>query len=447
MDSAQLSGDAPAYGPPGGPGALIFVVVHRTVRTWVRLGVVLGVLSAAAPAHADAVTLPTPEDAQQNSAALLGAVGSTTDRLAHSAVPGLVVNDESVLVGLAGDGGVERVQLDQRLRLSGGGQFVVRERGPARSATSLNQEPAPVTRLGAVVWQGFVDPSRPRQLAARLTLDPLIEAVHLPLAVAVSFTGMGGRPQALPAGGRLPGKGTVVITLTDTTSRPGLLPTAADAPAGRLAPALDVARAAARRMTAARLPSTGHGLPLTVPTTGAAVQRDVLAVPLQVRGRLHVQGTTGQVTGPATSRTADGATLAGTLHGAVTFTVAVRGPGRLMLDLDAWPALDPRTLAPPRGASSWAAWAGGRTTLAERKVALDTLVQVAATGARAASYSPYLGSELGGTGSTVFHYAFAVEDRQPLARRVLQPRAGPIALLGAALLLALGLATAVWRRS
>ncbi len=417
------------------------------VRTWAGLGVVFGVLCAAAPARADAVHLPTPEDFRQDSAALLGAVGSTTERLAHSAVPGPVMNDEAVLIGLAGDGGVERVQLDQRLRLTGGGDFVVRERGPARSATSLNQEPAPVTRLGAVVWQGFVDPSRPRQLAARLTLDPLIEAAHLPLAVTVSFTGTGGRPQALAAGGQLPGKGTVVITLTDTTSRPGLLPTAASAPAAFLAPALDVARAAARRSTAARLPSSGHGLPLTVPTTGAAVQRGVLTVPLQIRGTLHVQGTAGRVTGPATSPTPDGAMLAGTLHGAVTFMVAVDGPGRLMLDLDARPALDPRTLAPPRGATSWAAWAAARTTPAERKMALDTLVQVAATGARAASYSPYLGSDLGGTGSTVFHYAFAVADRQPVARRVLRPRAGPIAVLGVTLLLALGLATAVWRRS
>lgn len=82
-----------------------------------------------------------------------------------------------------------------------------------------------MTRRGAVSWQGF-SPGR-RDLAARLTLDPLIEAEHLPLSIKVTFTGTAGTTSL--DGGRIPSAGTVTVTLSNATSQPADLPTAADA--------------------------------------------------------------------------------------------------------------------------------------------------------------------------------------------------------------------------
>jgi hypothetical protein len=408
---------------------------------------VLALLPTAA--FADSITLPTPEAARVAQSNLILAVGGRPDRLLASQVPGRVVNDETVLVGLAGDGRVQAVSAEQRLQLEGEGDYAVRERGPARSALSLSAEPPPVTRRGAVVWQGF-SPGR-RDLAARLLLDPLIEAQHLPLTVQVAFVDRAGRAAPL-AGGRVPGAGTVTVTLTNATSQPAELPTAADADAAALAPALDRALLVARHPSAARLPSTDAGLPGAVTVTGAARTQGAQAVPLHLTGALHLTGTTGTVTGPATTPTSDGAAFAGTLGGvrgtpSVTFTAHVAGPGALGLDLTAVAALNPAELSPPDGFATWRAWASSRPPAGARKAALDLLVEVAATGARASSYSPYLGADLVGQGSTTFRYAFAPAAKAAAPTRVLHPRWGPIALTGAGLLALLAGAAAVWRRS
>ncbi|MCU1672972.1 MAG: hypothetical protein JWN77_1085, partial [Frankiales bacterium] len=75
------------------------------------------------------------------------------------------------------------------------------------------------------------------------------------------------------------------------------------------------------------------------------------------------------------------------------------------------------------------------------------LVQVAASGARASSYSPYLGADLPGTGSTVFRYAFAAPETVVAARPALQPKKGPIALAALAVLLLLANGALIWRES
>lgn len=413
--------------------------------------VTVAVLTALpAAALAESITLPTPEAARVAQSNLILAVGGRPDRLLRSDVPGRVVNDETVLVGLGGDGSVSAVEADQRLQLEGEGDYSVRERGPARSARSLTAEPPPVTQRGAVVWQGF-SPGR-RDLAARLVLDPLIEAPHLPLAVQVSFTDGKGRTGPLADGGRIPGRGTVSVTLTNATSQPAQLPTAGDADPAALATALDRALAVARHPSAARLPSTDAGLPKALAVTGAALVQGSQAVPLRVSGALRVTGTTGTVTGPATTPTPDGASFAGTLGGvrgtgSVTFTAQVAGPGTLGLELTAVGALNPAELVPPGGFPSWHAWAASRPAAEARKAALDLLVEVAATGARASSYSPYLGADLSGTGSTTFRWAFAPPTRTAAAAKALHPHWGPIGALAAGLLALLAGATVVWRRS
>jgi hypothetical protein len=405
------------------------------------------------PARADSITLPTPEAAQVQENKLIVRVGGRPDRLKPSIVPGEVRNDERVLVGLGGDGSVRTVALEQRLDVMGVGDYAIRERGPAREATSLGSERPPLTQRGAVVWQGFTPGHR--SLAARLILDPQIEAQHLPLTVTVSFTGADGRARALGDGGRLPGPGTAHVTLANVTSQAQQLPTGSDAPAAELAGPLDAALRVAEHPSAARLPSTDDRLPASLTVDGGATVDATQGVPLRLTGRLRLVGTTGSVTGPATTPTADGATFTGTLGGSVsgtesatvTFDVRTDGAGSLVLRLDAVGALNARELAPPRFLATWRQWAASHPPPAERKAALDLLVAVAATGARASSYSPYLGADLEGTGSTSYDLSFAPPAAVAVGRPGLHPEWGALSLAGAGTLLLLGGGYAVWRRS
>lgn len=409
--------------------------------------VVAGLLLCAGPAAA--LELPSPAEQRAQDLALLQEVGARADRVLVSVVPGPVVNDEVVLVGLSGAGVPQQVLVEQRLVLSGEGDYQVRERGPARASEALGDEPAPVTKFGAVVWQGFSPGSR--ELAARLTLDPVLETPRLPLQVTASYDGA-----PLEPGGLVPGAGTVLLMLTNATEQPATLPTAADAPAAQVAAGLDAARAAATAPAGPRLPAAGDGLPLEVPATEPARVQAVSGVPLRITGALRLQGPEGEpapglgtVSGPATTPSPEGAQVAGTLPpgASAELRIDVRGPSRLDLDLTAVPALDPRTLLPPGGALSWAMWAAGEPAAAARQAALDLLVQTAAIGARATSYSPYLGADLPGTGTTVFRFAFAAPEQVEQVAQALTPRPGAIALSAAALLLLAGNGVLLWRRS
>ncbi|GAC1445214.1 MAG: hypothetical protein NVSMB55_25020 [Mycobacteriales bacterium] len=393
-------------------------------------------LLGAVPAVAATIDLPRPGAALAQQLALVcnAAVGATPERCKKSSVPGPVVNDEVVLVGLDGAGTPVQVLLEQRLTLTKLGDYVIRERGPARSAVGLlpDSDP-PNTKLGAVVFQGFTPGNR--RLAARLTLDAGLEGPRLPLAVTVTYDGGRGPVPVGPAG-RLSGAGTVRIRLENRTPQPVELPTAGDVAPAAVAGPLDRARAAAARAPGPRLPSTDTLVPARIPVIGAARRTATASVPLRITGTVQVAGAAATVTGPGTSAVPNGAVVAGTLgDGAVELTAEVRGGGALTLDLSVVPALDPRLLKPPRGLPTWSAWARSRPPLAERRAAVDLLVATAATGARASSYSPYLGADLPGSGTTSFRYAFAAADQTAAAGRILRPKPGAIALAAVAALL------------
>ena len=386
------------------------------------------------PGPALALELPSPEQQRAQDVALLREVGARADRVLVSVVPGPVVNDELVLVGLSGGGVPVRVLVEQRLRLTGTGDYQVRERGPARASEALGDEPPPVTKFGAVVWQGFSPGAR--ELAARLTLDPVLEQARLPLAVTASLDG-----EPLGLSGEVPRAGTVRLLLENVTTQPAVLPTATDAPAAEVAAALDAARSLASS-PGPRLPAAGAGLPATVTATGEGRAQGSTGVPLRITG--SVRG--GSVTGPGSTASGD---VTGTLPPGATaeLLVELAAPGRLVLDLTAVPALDPRTLEPPAGQPDWVSWAASGPDVAARTAALDLLVRTAATGARATSYSPYLGADLPGTGSTTYQYAFAPPEALPAVEEVLEARPGAIALAGVALLLLLGNGVLLWSRS
>jgi hypothetical protein len=263
--------------------------------------------------------------------------------------------------------------------------------------------------------------------------------------VTLSFAAAGRPAGAIPPSNALPGPGTVTLKITNTTRQRTVLPSAADAPAGPVAAALDSTLTAAHHPTPSRLPTIRTTLPTKLPVTGAKTRQVSQLLPLRLHGELRLAGVT-RSRGPSRESHPRVVPLNTMLADTATFTLAVDTAGTLELDLTAVPALDPRTLTPPHGTRSWAAWAAAGPSAAERRSALDRLVQTAAIGARASAYSPYLGPHLGPDGSTVFHYSLAAI--APIATvRALQPRPVPIllALLGLVLLACGGVL--IWRRS
>src|SRR5439155_15518407 len=124
------------------------------------------------------------------------------DRLRTSSVPGPTTDREDVVVAVGPTGAAKTVTDTQHLVIHGAGNYIIRELGPARAAVSLGDTVPPVLELGTVVWQGF-SPGR-RELAARLTLDPGIEAARLPLRVAMRLRDGAGHEHPLAPGARAP---------------------------------------------------------------------------------------------------------------------------------------------------------------------------------------------------------------------------------------------------
>jgi hypothetical protein len=394
----------------------------------------LSVLAATVPCSADTIDLPPPQSDQLGGAELFQALGTSRDQLPGYLAPGALSNDEVVEVRVAADGGVSDVIDHQRIRITGSGDYTIREAGPVSAAAAAGGD-APVLNLGDVVWQGFSTGNR--QLAADLKLDPEIEAGRLPLRITVTFTATAGRPAPVEPGGQLPGAGTVTVTLRNTTAQRTTLPSGRDAAAGPVAAALD----RVLRTGAGRLPTSRTGLPAELPVTAATTRHAIESMPLQLRGKL---GVSGQQSGAGRLSSIP---LDAVLRSSSRFTLAVSRPGTLTLELTAIPVLDKTRLSPPRGFASWSAWAAAGPPVAERKAALDTLVQLAATGARASAYSPYLGSELPAAGRTEFHFTLTPQANPQLTEQPLKPRPVPIGLAILAGLLVIGAGTILWRRS
>lgn len=406
-------------------------------------------LAPATPSHADTIELPPPQADQLGGSELFQALGTPQDQLPGYLAPGPLSNDELVQVEVAGDGRVTRVRDEQRIQLTGTGDYFLRIAGPARAAVPLGGD-APVLSFGDVVWQGFATGGR--QLAARIELDPALEASHLPLGMRLSFTA-GGRTSAIGPDGRVPSPGVLTLTLDNLSRQQTILPTAADASARQLAPALDRLLADARG-GGSRLPTIRTGIPPRLQVTASATRQAVQLMPLRLRGTLRVSATGQQPAAgeqPSDQQPAAGAVSAvridSLLDGGARFDLAVRQAGKVAVELTAAPALDPRAFTPPRGAASWSAWADSDPPLAERRAALDTLVQAAATGARASAYSPYLGSQLEPRGRTAFRYVLAATRPVAAEPARLTPRPVPIGLAVLGALALLGSGALLWRRS
>jgi hypothetical protein len=402
----------------------------------------IGALATTAGA-ADRHSLPLPRPVREVDPLATPQLLLRPDRLLKSQVPGQAADREGVRVAIGPSGAPALVTDTQQLVIKGAGNYIIRELGPAREAVGLGGTVPPVLELGTVVWQGF-SPGR-RVLSARLTLDPGIEAARLPMSVRFAFADKDGKSGRLQPGGRAPAAGTVTMTLTNNTTSHRVIPTGV-ASLEPLAAALDRLRRAGDRPRAAVPPAAGRGLPAALPGRRTGSLAVDVAAPLRVTGTITAPGGGDAITGPATTPAPGGASIAGTLTASATFTVRVAAGDRIGLDLDVRPWLDPRTVAPPAPARTWAQWkrsAPGASAIAD---ATQTLVLGAAATARSAEYSPYLQADAPGPDLSTFTYVVAPAPKTSRAVADVQPRPGAIAAAAVALLAIVGNAALLRRR-
>jgi hypothetical protein len=366
-------------------------------------------------------------------------IGLRKDRLKTSVAPGRVDDREDVTVAVGPDGTPAAVTDLQRLTIAGAGNYVIRERGPARAAVGLGDSVPPVLELGTVVWQGF-SPGR-RSLAARLALDAGIEAARLPMRVRIRFQDAFGRPSRLGPGGLAPVSGRATVTLTNQTGSARTVATGRP-DVGPLAAVLDRLYAAGNHPRAAVPPVAGAGLPKALPGHVTA------SVPVTAVAALRVTGTIGggPVSGPGTTAAGDGVRVEGTLDGDARFLVALAAGSRLALRLDVRPWIDPRTVTPPAPAATWRRWAAGGPSATDLAHAMQTLATAAASSARAAEYSPYLQADVPGPDLSTFTYVVAPATTTRRAADALQAKPGAIIATVIALLAIAGNAALLRRR-
>jgi hypothetical protein len=390
-------------------------------------------VAAAVAAPRDSIRLPGPIQGIDPLATV--DLGLRPDRLRTSVVPGPVRNTEDVRVALGPTGAPATVTDTQRLVIRGAGNYIVRELGPAREAESLGGT-SPVLQLGTVIWQGF-SPGR-RVLAARLTLDPGIEAARLPLGVTFEFRTADGRRIPLRPGGVAPADGTVTLTLHNGTSTTRAVDAGTAEPAP-LARVLDRLRVAADHPREAVPPVAGDGLPRAIPGHRDGQVALPMTSPLRVTGEISAPGGATAITGPATTPTDGGVQISGTLTGEAMFTVRLARGDRLGLALQVRPWLDPRTLTPPDGFRSWSRWAAADPSTAAVRRATSTAVAAAAAAARSAEYSPYLQADAPGDHLSTFTYVMApASAAAPTTGDDMQPRPGGIAAAAVAFLAVIG---------
>jgi hypothetical protein len=395
-------------------------------------------LAFLAPQAAFADSLPLPKPTGEIPV-VASAFPDRPERLRTSIVPGRVDDTERIHVALGPSGAPAAVTMTQRLVLHGTGQFIVWERSSAQDVEALEDTVAPVLKREAVIWQGFV--SGRKELVARLTLDPVIEAELLPFGVTLEWSGAG----AVGPGGALPGPGELTVRVTNRTTRAMTVPTGTVAARDLVGPLDALLRHATARRPGAP-PMAGRGLPASLPASATGSRELNTTAPFRVTGTIRVPG--GAPVTPESGgvrHLADGLELDGVLSGEAAFTVSAAGAATVELDLTAYPTLDPRLLQPPRG-RTWADWLRLGPTPAETAAALTTLVEAAAAAARTDEYAPYLGHHGPGTVRTTYRITLAPPAAVVAPPAPLRPKPLPIALASIALVAILANTTAIWRR-
>jgi hypothetical protein len=251
--------------------------------------------------------------------------------------------------------------------------------------------------------------------------------------------------------GAVPGAAIVTVRLENTTGQFQRLPlgrAAADVLATPLDTLLDRAGKSRRSpRVPVVLPVAGRELPLRLTAEDVSASPQYVVAPLRVVGTITAPGTTAGLSGPATTLTDGGGRLAGVLSSTADFQLDVPQAARVQLDLTVTPSLDERSLRPPRGARSWAAWAQ-RSDLTDQALreATGVLVSGAASAARAATLSPYVGADTPGPATTSFRYQIADASEVAPAPRALKRKPYAVGVAGIAALAIMANGAALWRR-
>lgn len=200
---------------------------------------------------------PAPPAARTDPLALLG---PDPNGDLPSRAPGPVADDEVVRVGLAPDGSVRSVRVDQRLTIAGVGDFDMKVLGPALDVVGREgASPQPGLRNGTVIWQGFSPGTK--VLESTVTLQTDFERTRLPVRVEA-----GGSEVVIANSTAVP------VSLSVGPADAGALRALVAAVRGRLAAGV------APVPGADRLPSS---LPAGGPVT---VERRVVQAPMRVQG-------------------------------------------------------------------------------------------------------------------------------------------------------------------
>lgn len=366
-------------------------------------------------------------------------------------LPGPVADAERVRVGFDLDGSPVEVVDDQRLDLSGVGDFEFKIPGPASDVAALpGSESEPGLRRGSVLWQGFC--SGTKSLGARLDLIPGQEEVRLPIRVTLKMT-VDGKP--VEPGRPVSGELRLRLSVANNSVFPIQVVDGAVEPA-RGAAVLDAIRDDLR---AGRRPAPGAGrVPGSIEVSGATFRTAQLEAPARVSGSIDLRARAVDVERASGT---DGVPRGGTvafdtmlgggrpLRHAVELTARVRGLRLPAIGLSVEPALpSPESLSPPTG-STWER--GVRTDPAAfdgRRMAaliLDTMWRTA----RLRQYDAYLGNP-DPTGPAHTTYRFELAPPPPATAPPPAPasggRLGTAAAAAVALLLVLG-AVVAWSRS
>jgi hypothetical protein len=414
----------------------------------------LGLQTAAVGQGHPEIPLPTKADgiafAPDSQTLLFGSGGIETK------VPGPVVDDEEITVGLDTAGAPDSIRVDQRLTLMGLGDFEIRVPGPAMDVRALpGSAELPGLRKGAVLWQGFS--SGTKVLAATMHLFPSLEAPRLPLRFALSATVAG---KALRPGVAASGPLRVALTITNATGIPiGVRGAKADPTP--VAAALDAVAAALR---GGREPEPGtSGVPTRIPVDGPiGFRSEQIEAPFRFSGVVRfppgsVRGL--RVTGGSLPRDPAGTdvTFSGLLGGGgpLSHTLVVTGQAEHLalpdLQLRAQPALPSASLLRPPSAGGWLRSVLARPSMFDGGRLLSRLMDVVWRVARLQQYRQYVGNPvpLGPSSSTYLFQLAPVHAPPPLtaapaARSLHGLGLIELSLVGFVLLLG---AAFVWARS
>jgi len=370
------------------------------------------VLAPLAPA-ASRVHLPAPGDIPPaiDPASLLGPKPGSFPNKA----PGAISGEEVVRVGLAPDGAVRSLVVDQELDLTGSGDYTLEITGPALDVGSSDPTLHPGLRLGSLIWEGFSPGGK--HLQASVTLDPTT-ARFLPIPLKVTVGSSGAR-------------------ITNVTAQPRRI-LLADVDRAELGALLDRMRALARSGV---VPRAGYdGIPTSLAARSSAREELVdVAVPFHVVAELSA---------PDAETSRDATTTLSTPGEGVDLPFDGRLIAAPELRIQAAPVAAPfATLDPPGGARTWRA-ALARAQAREVRDGFVLAQVVLWQGLRVADYQAFLGTPLGGTFRATYEFAPATVEAAPTPRAPperVRPMGIALALVAAALIAGNGVA--LWRRA